>query len=86
MDRAARGQLTPGPTDTARKSHGRETAEKVVAETGVKAVAFVCDTSDPGRVSSVAEDVRSDLGPVEVFVNNAGIVGADDLMETPLDN
>ncbi|MFD4351197.1 SDR family NAD(P)-dependent oxidoreductase [Nocardia sp. NPDC058518] len=62
------------------------TAEMINSETGVKAVAYVCDTSDPGQVSALAGDVRADLGQVEVLVNNAGIVGAGDLMETSLDN
>lgn len=34
---------------------------------------YRCDVSDAAQVQSAAERVESDLGPVEVLVNNAGI-------------
>ncbi|RMZ66264.1 short chain dehydrogenase reductase SDR [Pyrenophora seminiperda CCB06] len=40
---------------------------------GVKVEAFGCDVTDKARVGEVLEQVQSQLGPIDVLVNNAGI-------------
>jgi len=35
--------------------------------------AFVCDLLDPGQVDELIDRVTSDVGPVDVLVNNAGL-------------
>ncbi len=47
-------------------------AEKIHA-TGRRALALVCDVTDPGQVRSMAEEVGARFGDVEILVNNAGL-------------
>lgn len=47
---------------------GRLTAE------GARVTGYRCDMADPEQVRAVAERIRQDFGPVDVLVNNAGIV------------
>lgn len=56
--------LRPDAADTAAE----------VARLGRPATSVVVDVSDPAQVRAAAEEVRRRLGPVEVLVNNAGIV------------
>ena len=37
-----------------------------------KVGAYVCDVSDPGAITSMCQSVASELGPIDVLVNNAG--------------
>jgi 3-oxoacyl-[acyl-carrier protein] reductase len=45
----------------------------MIEEGGGRASAFGADVSDAAQVESMFDTVASDLGPVEVLVNNAGI-------------
>ena len=52
---------------------------------GGDGVALVCDVSDSAAVDAAFARVESELGPVDVLVNNAGAVGTDHLRRvTPL--
>jgi all-trans-retinol dehydrogenase (NAD+) len=42
-----------------------------------------CDVTDREQVYSLAREVESTLGPLEVLVNNAGVVSGKTLLETP---
>lgn len=44
---------------------------------------YVCDISDRLAVYGLAERVREEFGPVDVLVNNAGIVKSNFFMEKP---
>jgi 3-oxoacyl-[acyl-carrier protein] reductase len=46
---------------------------KMIEEGGGRASAFGADVSDAAQVQSMFETIGSDLGPVSVLVNNAGI-------------
>jgi acetoacetyl-CoA reductase len=48
-----------------------DAANKFEQETGIKTFKF--DVSDPASVKSGIEQVETDLGPIDVLVNNAGI-------------
>lgn len=53
-----------------------DAAEEVVAAiaaAGGTALAVGADVSDPGAVTAMFDTVQSELGPVEILVNNAGI-------------
>lgn len=59
-------------------------ARRVAAE--LDATAQLLDVTDPASVTSALEQVTERLGPVDVLVNNAGIVaGGGPLMELPLE-
>ncbi len=51
----------------------RATAD-AMTKTGARAAAVAMDVTDAGRVDDALEAVESALGPIEVLVNNAGIV------------
>jgi NAD(P)-dependent dehydrogenase (short-subunit alcohol dehydrogenase family) len=50
-----------------------EGAGKVAGAAGGEARGYACDVSDPEAVRKLFAAVASDLGDVEVLVNNAGI-------------
>ncbi len=45
------------------------------ADDGQKVLATTCDVSSPAEVESLFETVLSEVGPVEILVNNAGVYG-----------
>ena len=59
-------------------------AEQVAAElrdTGVNAIAYEVDVSSKAQVDAAALKVRSELGPVGIIVNNAGISPEKDFVD-----
>jgi NAD(P)-dependent dehydrogenase (short-subunit alcohol dehydrogenase family) len=57
---------------------GRDTAklsqtETELKKTGVRATAIVADVTNAGDVAKLVERVESELGPIALLVNNAGI-------------
>ena len=50
-----------------------QAARKVADASEGEAKGYVCDVADPAAVRETFASVDSDLGPVEVLVNNAGI-------------
>src|SRR3954447_24829131 len=56
-----------------------ETAEKSIELAGGDGLAVVCDVSDSASVDAASARVEAELGPVEIWVNNAGAIGMDHL-------
>ncbi len=54
---------------------------KEIRTAGGEAFAYQCDVGDPDDVTRAAALVRADAGPVDVLVNNAGVVSGRPLME-----
>ncbi len=52
---------------------GQATTEKIVAETGCRALFVQVDVADRDSVAEMHEHVRAQFGPVDVLVNNAGV-------------
>nr|WP_243772218.1 SDR family oxidoreductase [Burkholderia anthina] len=52
---------------------------------GADAIAIACDIGDPASVAQAAERVQRDLGPVDVLVNNAGLLRAGGIETIDLD-
>ena len=52
----------------------RETVEMVERDGG-QAVGIPGDVSEPGAVTEIVKTAESELGPLEILVNNAGVMG-----------
>lgn len=57
--------------------------EQVVTELGPTARGFVCDVSDRAQVYARAAETSAAGGPVDILINNAGIVSGKDFLELP---
>ena len=57
----------------------QDSADETLRLAGGDGVALVCDVSDSVAVDGAFARVESELGPVDVLVNNAGAVGIDHL-------
>jgi 2-hydroxycyclohexanecarboxyl-CoA dehydrogenase len=57
-----------------------ETVRLIEAEGG-RAIASVGDASDRATIAKILEQVRAQLGPVQILVNNAGITGFKPFLE-----
>jgi all-trans-retinol dehydrogenase (NAD+) len=60
---------------------GEAAAAEATALGPGRALAFACDVSDRAQVYARAEEVRAQAGPVDVLVNNAGVVSGRELLE-----
>jgi NAD(P)-dependent dehydrogenase (short-subunit alcohol dehydrogenase family) len=70
----------------ARKAERCEQAAAEIAEQhGVRAIGLGCDVRDPEQVRRVVEATTSELGGVDVVVNNAGTVWGASPEEMPLE-
>ena len=61
---------------------------KSIDETGGRAIAIAADVSQSDAVAQMVKRVNSDLGPIDILINNAGIAitrGVDDLSEADFD-
>jgi all-trans-retinol dehydrogenase (NAD+) len=54
-----------------------------IAVTGGEAYGYVCDVSDRREVYRIADEVKARVGPVDIVVNNAGIISGRRLLEIP---
>jgi NAD(P)-dependent dehydrogenase (short-subunit alcohol dehydrogenase family) len=72
---------------TARHAADAESAARHLQDEGLDVVAAVIDVSDAESVYACARDVTNRVGPVDVLVNNAAVLLAenDDLLRTPVD-
>src|SRR5438270_156242 len=53
-----------------------ESAAEQIRKSKGRAHAFACDVTRPADVDAAVRAIVKELGPVDVLVNNAGIVGA----------
>jgi all-trans-retinol dehydrogenase (NAD+) len=61
----------------------RDALDRVVAELGGGARGFACDVSDRQQVYARAAASIAASGPVDILINNAGIVSGADFLELP---
>ena len=55
------------------------------AETlGPDAVGLACDMGEPEQIAAMFDRIESEIGPVSILVNNAGIAAPGDFLETTL--
>jgi 3-oxoacyl-[acyl-carrier protein] reductase len=65
-----------------------DTLVKAISKTGGRAIAIAADVSQSDAVARMVKRVHSDLGPIDILINNAGIAitrGVDDLSEADFD-
>src|SRR5262245_42582166 len=60
----------------------RAELDPIALELGRDALAVACDVSDPAEVKAACDQVRHKLGPIEILVNNAGILSNNKIVET----
>ncbi len=73
-----------GYTVAANYGGNSEAAQKFTEETGIKA--YKCDVSDFDACQEMLKQIETDLGPVEVLVNNAGITRDGTLHRMSVEN
>lgn len=61
----------------------RETAEMVAAE-GSKSVGLTCDVTSEASVRAAADAAEAALGPIDILMNNAGILSGGNPEDIPL--
>ncbi len=54
-----------------------------ICEQGGEAIALRCDVTQPEQVTRAVEQVKQQLGPITVLVNNAGMAGSHKLVGHP---
>jgi NAD(P)-dependent dehydrogenase (short-subunit alcohol dehydrogenase family) len=59
----------------------RASAEQAAADLGGGAIGFGLDVTDHARYTAFLDEVERDLGPLDVLVNNAGIMPVTPLVE-----
>jgi gluconate 5-dehydrogenase len=69
----------------ARKAERCEQAATELSELGIRAIGVGCDVRDPEQVQAVVDRTRSELGSIDLLVNNAGTVWGASPEDTPLD-
>ena len=67
----------------ARGKDGLEAARREVEELGGRAVAIATDVADAGAVEAAAERIEEELGPIDVWVNNAMVTVMSEIKDTP---
>ncbi|VVC43048.1 NAD(P)-binding domain,Short-chain dehydrogenase/reductase, conserved site,Short-chain [Cinara cedri] len=53
---------------------GNDDTARAIRETGGAAASYECDVTKTENIKTLHERVRNDVGPVDVLINNAGIV------------
>src|SRR3954462_7547632 len=69
----------------ARGRPGLEAAAREVREAGGTALVLPCDVSDAAAVAAAAARAEAELGPIDVWVNNAMTAVLAEVAETPAD-
>jgi len=84
-ERLARAGANVAINYRSRKSDAQETAKQVMAA-GAKAMIVQADVTDENAVNAMIASVNSELGPIDMLVNNAGIFEYVTLQQTTLDH
>ena len=66
----------------------QEKINKAVAaydDAGFDASGYRYDVTDESEVKVVVEEIESDVGPIDILINNAGIIRRSPLLDMPLD-
>ncbi len=69
-----------------RTQHQLDAAREELQAGGAEVLAFNCDVSDQAQVKAMVAEISQQLGPVEVLINNAGIIAAGPLEEMTVED
>jgi all-trans-retinol dehydrogenase (NAD+) len=64
-------------------SSALEQAKRELVESGAAVHAYAFDVSDREQVYRTAEKIKAEVGPVQILVNNAGVIFKGDLLDQP---
>ena len=68
-------------------AEGVEAAAAAIAiETGQRAVGLVCDISDAVAARQAVDQAAALIGPIDLLLNNAGILAAGDILTARLED
>lgn len=59
----------------------RERGLENYAKAGIPASGYVCDVTDEAAVAQMVKNITADLGPINILVNNAGIIKRIPMLE-----
>ena len=62
-----------------------ETAGAALVARGAGARTYVLDVTETSRIVGLHEQVHRDAGPIDVLVNNAGLVFGGAFLDTPIE-
>ena len=71
--------------------NGHSSQEKIdkavatYADAGLDAFGYRFDVTDEGEVKAAVKHIESDIGPIDILINNAGIIRRIPLLDMPLD-
>jgi all-trans-retinol dehydrogenase (NAD+) len=65
--------------------HAADAVVRAIADAGGRARAWGLDVTDAVRVAGVRQEVLAQAGPIDVLVNNAGVVHGGAFLDVPLD-
>jgi NAD(P)-dependent dehydrogenase (short-subunit alcohol dehydrogenase family) len=68
---------------TSRTAEKLQAAAEEIAQLAVPVLSMVCDIREKHQVESLAQEVRTRLGSVQILVNNAGVAEAMSFLEMP---
>ncbi|RNI32045.1 SDR family oxidoreductase [Rufibacter immobilis] len=69
-----------------RTKHQLDAARAELSAGGATVLAFNCDVSDRAQVQAMIKEIKDELGPVEVLINNAGVISAGPLEEMQVED
>ena len=59
----------------ARSAEGLESVHREIVEKGGQSITFTVDVTDPDAVANLSAKIESNLGNIDLLVNNAGVMG-----------
>jgi NAD(P)-dependent dehydrogenase (short-subunit alcohol dehydrogenase family) len=86
IGRAVAARLAAAGAKLALVSRTRADLERAAAELGDACAVETCDLSDPGQIEAAHARVVARLGPIEILVNNAGIVESAPVTRLTMEN
>ncbi|XP_054841986.1 epidermal retinol dehydrogenase 2-like [Eublepharis macularius] len=65
------------------EEHNKETAELAKRNGALAVYTYKCDCSKPEEIYAVADQVKKEVGDVNILINNAGIVTGKNFLDIP---